>query len=452
MKRTMAWLLVLMLCVSLLAGCSKGKGDEPVSINGTWKYEGVINCAYIFNSDGTGAYQYEGTDMPFTYTDDGTSVSILFAGNTAPNVLKYSVEGKTLSIEDSFGSVMTYEKIKDGDTPVDIEPADPSAATQDPANTDTEPAAEPEETTESTEPVSAYDWWAGDWYGWWCIYNGGGTFAPLSDIAWDAYATIEVNEDMGHIRIWDSVLSEFGTLVNCNVLFEDGYGEHGAMVSIGGSFFDSGADWCSRDIYGVTAPIDEYQWNVDPANSTVWHFKDMLEIHGYYEDPGDPANCFEYMIYLRPWGMLWDDVRSGDTSECIYDDMMPIFYDDWYVPLMDMGITEMPATVSEGAQIINGGGSSEGAAGLGDKEGADGVVELEKLKSLLEWCKTETSYEMTYDEIAAKIGVHGKQIESLFDDCTIYRWLADDENYIQITFKLKDGQEYWNVTQWSGLK
>ena len=30
--------------------------------------------------------------------------------------------------------------------------------------------------------------------------------------------------------------------------------------------------------------------------------------------------------------MLWDDVRSADTSEMLYEDMMPLHYEDWYLP------------------------------------------------------------------------------------------------------------------------
>lgn len=85
------------------------------------------------------------------------------------------------------------------------------------------------------------------------------------------------------------------------------------------------------------------------------------------------------------------------------------------------------------------------------KEGADGIVPLQKLKDLLDWCKKETDYNTTYDEVAAQFGVHGK-LTGDDGDYRYYRWLADDDNYIQITFSVKDGQEYWNITQWRGCK
>ena len=50
--------------------------------------------------------------MPFTYTDDGESVSILYDGNTDANVFAYTISGKTLCIEDSFGEIVEYQKTK----------------------------------------------------------------------------------------------------------------------------------------------------------------------------------------------------------------------------------------------------------------------------------------------------------------------------------------------------
>ena len=125
------WSLLLLICamsLSLLAGCTvktpatiptaerpsetaPAETESVVSILGTWKYRGELDCAYIFAEDGTGVYRYSGVDMPFTYTDDGSMVSILFEGNTAPNELKYTIAEQILSIEDSFGSVVEYDLV-----------------------------------------------------------------------------------------------------------------------------------------------------------------------------------------------------------------------------------------------------------------------------------------------------------------------------------------------------
>ena len=111
LKRTLSLLLTLAMVSALFAGCGKDKKEEPVTVVGTWEYKDM-DAAYIFNEDGTGAYRFYGAEMPFTYTDDGESVSILFTGNTSPNVFAYSISGKTLSIEDSFGEIVEYQKTK----------------------------------------------------------------------------------------------------------------------------------------------------------------------------------------------------------------------------------------------------------------------------------------------------------------------------------------------------
>lgn len=447
MKKAVVWLLVLLMCFTV-CGCSKGKSEDPVTILGEWKYQGVLDCAYVFNADNSGYYRYSGVDMPFTYKDDGKAVSILYEGNTAENVFKYSISGKILSIEDSFGEMVKYERVGSA----------PSGSSVSSGNNTSDSGSDIASTSFDGEW-----WWEGQWYGWWSMYNAEGAFAPANKMAWDAYAEIEVDGADGHIRIWDSILRSFGTLVNCDVKFESG-GDYGVMTSKSGRFFDSGADWVYPDITISVNPSDilEGELKVDPKNSSVSGFENMLEIKGTYIDPFDSANKFDYYIYLRPWGTYWDDVKNGDTSGCLYKDMMPVYYEQWYLTLLGKDTFLMPESFQAGIDIINGvsgsdnGGSSTDTPATLDpagKAGADGIVDIEVLKSVLEWCKKETSYDTTYEEIAAKIGVHGKEIQSLFEDRHIYRWLADEDNYIDITFSFDEsGQEYWNVTTWSGLK
>ncbi|NLC75926.1 MAG: hypothetical protein GX685_12025 [Clostridiales bacterium] len=71
----------------------------------------------------------------------------------------------------------------------------------------------------------------------------------------------------------------------------------------------------------------------------------FIEIHGEMEDPENDDNSYDYFLYLRPWGMDWEDIRGGDTDEMPYTDMMPPSYDTWYVPLIDAGETSAPADI-----------------------------------------------------------------------------------------------------------
>ena len=193
-------------------------------------------------------------------------------------------------------------------------------------------------------------------------------------------------------------------------------------------------------------------------DSTVSHFENMLEITGHYESPENPSDSFDYYIYLRPWGTTWDDVRNGDTSGCLYKDMMPLYHDNWYISLLNLGYERPVSTFQEGIDIINdylanqGSGGGSGTLDPAAKEGADGKVDMQTLKAALEWCKANASYNTPYDEIAAQFGVHGRQEKSLFENCTIYRWWATESAYVKITFTLgADGTELWNVTQYDGI-
>ena len=236
--------------------------------------------------------------------------------------------------------------------PTTIQATTTATTTTIPTEATTEAATET--TTEvPTDAENLYAWWGGDWYGWWCMYDATGRFESFDNQAWDVCAVIEVadTEPVGHLRIWDSVLYEFGVLVNCDVAFEEGVGEHGRMVSQDGSFFHSGADWELDGVCGAWAPIMPYQLQVDPDYSSVSQFYGMIEIEGTYIDPENEDDAFGYRIYLRPWGYWWEDVLEGDTSECFYMDMMPIRYDDWYWPLLEQG-EDMPSSFAIGDQLL----------------------------------------------------------------------------------------------------
>ena len=47
-----------------------------------------------------------------------------------------------------------------------------------------------------------------------------------------------------------------------------------------------------------------------------------------------------FRLYLRPWGMDWEDVRAADES------LLPYYYDDWYLPLIEAG-GSMPDQIGE---------------------------------------------------------------------------------------------------------
>jgi len=376
----------------------------------------------------------------FTGEDGYGKVAVLWSENgdyQYQATIWLEIESKTITLEDAdLQAILASVKPSDGSNTTGDNTTGPSADGQ-------------------TVATDNLDWWDREWYGWWCIQNGTGIYESASDVAWDAYAEIEAYSDYtGFLKLWDTGTSRDEPLAyGYEITFEPGSGELACMISDRVVFFPMGK-WNNGSAATTMESINS-AWAVDPTESTVSHFQDMIEILGHYEDPSNAGDSFDYYIYLRPWGTLWEDVRSGDTSGCIYSDMMPLYYDNWYISLLNLGHEHPVSSFDEGIAIINdylAGNTGTGSLDPADKEGADGKVDMQTLKSALAWCKDNASYNTTYNEIATQFGVHGKQEKSLFENNTIYRWWATDDAYVKITFSLQaDGTELWNVTQYDGI-
>lgn len=179
--------------------------------------------------------------------------------------------------------------------------------------------------TATAAPVeSAYSWWDGDWYGWWVIYNAGGIYENFVDSWSDVCATVDV--DTGLVDIWDDTCEEGENLGYIDVTFKPGKSDKGRMLSESGSF--------------LIDDVNSGDWVVDPADSIVSRFDQMIYIHATAVDPDDSNSWIDYMIFLRPWGMSWEDVRSDSCEDMPYTEMMPRLYDDWYVPHMNGAMPE----------------------------------------------------------------------------------------------------------------
>jgi len=315
-----------------------------------------------------------------------------------------------------------------------VQPSDGASA----ADVNTAPAA--------PKPVKEDSFWNGQWYGWWCVKYASGNYETFDGIAWDLYAVIEdYGDGSGYLTLWDTETTRARPLVRGDVNFDS----FGVMTSCSCTFYDGG-EWLPNVV--TVQPKEIYDWYVDPKSSSVSHFENMIEIEGFYEDPNNDDNYFTYYMYLRPWGTDWEDVRNGDTSGCIYNDMMPVIYDDWYVPLLNLGVTELPDCIDDGFALINGGASVEAEP----YDGEPGKMGLEELKEALAWAKSNQSYDNTYAQIADGFGVPGLFVDEFKNNGKVfcrYRWFADDDNRVTITFeKQADGTLTWNITAWDGLK
>ncbi len=99
-------------------GNSNNGGSSETRSNpivGRWKYTDSdlgdlgIEFIYTFNSDGTGDYDMSGTKMPFTYTTDGSKLTINY--DSGPFETEYEINGNILNVKDSGGSDTLYKKI-----------------------------------------------------------------------------------------------------------------------------------------------------------------------------------------------------------------------------------------------------------------------------------------------------------------------------------------------------
>lgn len=75
---------------------------------GSWGHE--MGYTYVFREDKTGEYLVDGNDEPFwvfTYETDGDKLTMYEDGSILMET-KYTIDGDTLIIEDSFGEKVTY--------------------------------------------------------------------------------------------------------------------------------------------------------------------------------------------------------------------------------------------------------------------------------------------------------------------------------------------------------
>lgn len=335
-------LIVLFLALSLLLGlaaCGSRQPDDPncgsyVGVSATmFGIEMEIHELFekgfdvVLGSGGKGSITVDGTKAGLIWTLNGSSIHIEGTGQA----------GKDLVLDGTVDSgVMVLEHVLDSDMSVrlecpelmekkdlgDLAASEPAPAAETPEPT-TEPGPEP-----TPEPAKeSYDWWAGKWYGWAVYYQAFGRYADLEDTAWDVVAEIEVDGTEGTLVAWDiSDLNEADLSVR--VRFAPGESEHGQMICQSGSFIDQ--------VFARSA------WVCDPGLCPESALDHMIVFGFTYYDAENSDNRIDVRYVLRPWGMLWDDVLQADTSEMLYENMMPLEYESWYLPQLE-GTAEPPA-------------------------------------------------------------------------------------------------------------
>ena len=349
-------------------------------------------------------FQMDGVDFSIKYTLDGdklhTEGSLEFNGTLSDGVL---------ILENPFGNGYNLKLVKRDHPPA--EETESSAA----AETETKPYAD------------ALNWWNGRWYGWYVVYLAGGSYEDEEDTAFDVLAEIDVDADGGTVEMWETDTDRDDLFALVDVRFEpDGGTENGKLISLDGQ--------CWEDT------VEPDEWSLDPASHLMSRFENVICAAGRYTDEDDADSWYEYLIFLRPWGTDWEDVRSGDISDMPYDDMMPLHYDDWYVPQ----IKDAVQTSSEPAQT-----SSELHPNEPSSDG-DGRTTMENILRFYKWIDTvdyELKKNMTYADMVEIVGVEGEDcgntgpnsVSELGDH--YFNWYGDDTHFIHMGFRARsDGR------------
>ena len=262
--------------------------------------------------------------------------------------------------------------------------------------------------TEKTDNA-LLDWWNGDWYGWWKMTGCSGDYEEMEGAWWDICGTIDIGSDMtGIVRLWDEDYSRDSLMAKVNVsLSTSGTGEHGTLTSEDGQF---------TDVY-----LEHADWIVDPG---LVDFEDLIRIDGYYENGDDE---FYYEIYLRPWGIEWDDVDA---------DSLPSRYEDWYLPLIRAG-KPMPDAIGEGVSADAASSTNSNAPG------GTGLVTEEQVQKGYVWMSEVASniFETTYEEMVDYFGVEGEFVKEEYSDhmklnYRYYKWISEDDpnHFVYVNF------------------
>ena len=173
------------------------------------------------------------------------------------------------------------------------------------------PAPQPADET-AADPVAAY--WDGQWYGWWVIWEGTGVYAGYAGQWWDVAAEIDCDGTSATMLLWEQNFPKTNPLgeISLNIDADRSESEYGCAVSTGGRFY--------------TGPVEDGSFVIDPAEAD---YPDRLRFDGEITD--ENGDTFSYSVCIRPWGMLWDDVKAECPEE------LPRNYHNWYIALINAG-------------------------------------------------------------------------------------------------------------------
>ena len=456
--KTLCLLLAALMLLSSLTACGKDKekdsnliqlgdyellykgacimedsdGNDAIVLSLDFTNNSKENASYLWSVDETLMQNGTELEVATVYTDYDTFTTVI------ENQFEEVAPGATLEVQTAFvlnnasGEIeATFEELlgsKSGTITID-----PSTLTRETGvNAGTEP----------TLPSAAADdalleWWNGEWYGWWKMTDCSGSYESMEGQWWDICGVIEIDADRtGTVTLWDEDYTKDEAMVSAAVSLSDtGTGEHGTLTSEGGWFTD--------------VALAHADWIVDPG---LQELADIICIDRRYENGDD---TYRYEIYLRPWGLYWDDVEEENR---------PYLYADWYLPLIDAG-KSMPDSIGADAPAGSGNMGTTTSNPGGETSGGDGIVTEEQVQKGYVWMNevNKNIFDATYDDIAAYFGVKGQFVKEEYSDhmkanYRYYKWISedDDSHFIYVNFKENESGVYtvsaYNTSGFSGTE
>ena len=442
--KTLCLLLAALMLLSSLTACGKDKekdsnliqlgdyellykgacimedsdGNDAIVLSLDFTNNSKENASYLWSVDETLMQNGTELEVATVYTDYDTFTTVI------ENQFEEVAPGATLEVQTAFvlnnasGEIeATFEELlgsKSGTITID-----PSTLTRETGvNAGTEPTL-----PSATADDALLEWWNGEWYGWWKMTDCSGSYESMEGQWWDICGVIEIDADRtGTVTLWDEDYTKDEAMVSAAVSLSDtGTGEHGTLTSEGGWFTD--------------VALAHADWIVDPG---LQELADIICIDGRYENGDD---TYRYEIYLRPWGLYWDDVEEENR---------PYLYADWYLPLIDAG-KSMPDSIGADAPAGSGNMGTTTSNPGGETSGGDGIVTEEQVQKGYVWMNevNKNIFDATYDDIAAYFGVKGQFVKEEYSDhmkanYRYYKWISkdDDSHFIYVNFKENESGVY----------
>ena len=402
-------------------------GNDAIVLTLDFTNKGKENASYLWSVDETVMQNGAELEVATVFTDYDTFETVIEGQFTevAPGT---TVEVKTAYVlKDAAAKVeVTFEQLfgkKKGT--ITIDPATLKRETTDNTSANT--------TLPATTGNELLDWWNGEWYGWWKMSGCYGSYESMEGNWWDVCGDIDIGTDCtGTITLWDEDYTRSEPMAVVQVsLSEAGTGDHGTVMSEDGWF--------------TNVAVEHADWIVDPG---LLDYDDMIWISGDYEDGDDE---FHYDIYLRPWGLYWEDIDESGY---------PYRYTDWYLPLIGAGKSMPDAIGEDSPNDLNPPTPPDAAA-----SGGTGIVTEEQVQKGYVWMNevNKNIFDATYDDIVAYFGVEGAFVKEEYSDhmkanYRYYKWISkdDDSHFIYVNFKENESGVYtvsaYNTSGFSGTE